>query len=75
MGCWAKLQREDGSTVMLKVKEHEFSMPKNIVGKTVVAEGTAEIKKTSVSMMKYYAKDAGKNKEDIEKIKEPKKKC
>ena len=73
MGCWAKLQREDGSTVMIKVKDHEFAMPKDIVGKTVVAEGKAEIKETSVSMLKHYAEDAGKSKEEVEKIKEPKK--
>lgn len=73
MGCWAKLERTDGSTVMLKVKDHEFAMPLDIVGKTVVAEGTAEIKETSVSMQKHYAEDAGKSKEEIEKIKEPKK--
>jgi hypothetical protein len=36
MGCWAKVQREDGSTVMIKVKDHEFAMPKDIVGKTIV---------------------------------------
>ena len=73
MGCWAKLQREDGSTVMIKVKDHEFAMPKDIVGKTVIADGTAEIKETSVSMLKHYAEDAGKSKEEIAKIKEPKK--
>jgi hypothetical protein len=73
MGCWAKLQREDGSTVMLKVKDHEFAMPKDIVGKVVVAEGKAEVKETSVSMLKHYAEDAGKSKEEIDKIKEPKK--
>ena len=73
MGCWAKLQKEDGSTVMIKVKDHEFAMPKDIVGKTVVAEGKAEIKETSVSMLKHYAEDAGKSKEEIAKIKEPKK--
>lgn len=73
MGCWAKLQREDGSTVMIKVKDHEFAMPKDIVGKTVVAEGKAEVKETSVSMLKHYAEDAGKSKEEIDKIKEPKK--
>ena len=73
MGCWAKLERADGSTVMLKVKDHEFAMPLDIVGKTVVADGTAEIKQTSVSMLKHYAEDAGKSKEEIEKIKEPKK--
>jgi disulfide oxidoreductase YuzD len=73
MGCWAKLERADGSTVMIKVKDHEFAMPLDIVGKTVVAEGKAEIKETSVSMLKHYAEDAGKSKEEIEKIKDPKK--
>jgi hypothetical protein len=73
MGCWAKLERADGSTVMIKVKDHEFAMPLDIVGKTVVAEGTAEIKETSVSMLKHYAEDAGKSKDEIAKIKEPKK--
>lgn len=73
MGCWAKLQREDGSTVMIKVKDHEFAMPKDIVGKIIVADGKAEIKETSVAMLKHYAEDAGKSKEEIAKIKEPQK--
>ena len=73
MGCWAKLQREDGSTVMIKVKDHEFAMPKDIVGKVIIADGKAEIKETSVGMLKHYAEDAGKSKEEIAKIKEPQK--
>ncbi len=73
MGCWAKLKKEDGSTVMIKVKDHEFAMPKDIVGRTIVVEGKAELKETSVAMQKHYAEDAGKSKEEIEKIKEPKK--
>lgn len=73
MGCWAKLEREDGSTVMIKVKDHEFAMPVDLVGKVVVAEGEATKKETSVAMLKHYAEDAGKSKEEIEKIKEPKK--
>src|SRR6187200_1814043 len=73
MGCWAKIQKEDGSTIMIKVKDHEFAMPLDIVGKVVVAEGSAELKETSVAMQKHYAEDAGKSKEEIEKIKEPKK--
>ena len=48
-------------------------MPLDIVGKTVVVEGKAELKETSVAMQKHYAEDAGKSKEEIEKIKEPKK--
>ena len=73
MGCWAKIQKGDGSTIMIKVKDHEFAMPKDIVGKTVVAEGTAEVKETSVKMLQHYAEDAGKSKEEIAQIKEPKK--
>jgi hypothetical protein len=73
MGCWAKLQKDDGSTIMIKVKDHEFAMPEDIVGKIVLAEGSAQVKETSVNMLKHYAEDAGKSKEEIEKIKEPKK--
>jgi len=73
MGCWAKLEREDGSTVMIKVKDHEFAMPKDIVGKTVIAEGEASFNETSVKMLKHYAEDAGKSKEEVDAIKEPKK--
>src|SRR5262245_7922684 len=73
MGCWAKVQKDEGSTIMIKVKDHEFATPKDIVGKTVVVEGKAEVKETSVAMLKHYAEDAGKSKEEIEKIKDPKK--
>jgi hypothetical protein len=73
MGCWAKLQKDDGSTIMIKVKDHEFAMPLDIVGKVVLAEGSAVVKETSVNMQKHYAEDAGKSKEEIEKIKDPKK--
>jgi hypothetical protein len=73
MGCWAKLQKDDGTTIMIKVKDHEFAMPMDIVGKVVLAEGTAQVKETSVNMLKHYAEDAGKSKEEIDKIKEPKK--
>ncbi len=73
MGCWAKLQKDDGTTVMIKVVDHQFAMPMDIVGKTIVAEGEATKKETSVKQLKHYAEDAGKSKEEIEKITEPKK--
>jgi Domain of unknown function (DUF4920) len=73
MGCWAKLEKDDGTTIMIKVKDHEFAMPLDIVGKIVLAEGSAQVKETSVNMLKHYAEDAGKSKEEIDKIKEPKK--
>jgi 5S rRNA maturation endonuclease (ribonuclease M5) len=48
-------------------------MPKILLGKTIVVEGKARLKETSVSMLKHYAEDAGKSKEEVDKIKEPKK--
>ncbi len=44
-----------------------------MIGKTVVAEGTASIKETPVSELKHYAEDAGKSKEEIDMITTPKK--
>lgn len=71
-GCWMKLAQTDGEGIMIRFKDYKFFMPKDIVGKDVVLEGTAEKTTTSVEMLKHYAEDAGKSKEDIEKIKEPK---
>src|ERR1044072_4928461 len=32
-GCWIKVQRKDGSAMMVRSKDHAFLMPENIVGK------------------------------------------
>ena len=72
-GCWMKIARENGEPVMVKFKDYGFFMPKDIVGKEVVLDGEATVKETSVKQLKHYAADAGKSKEEIEKIKEPKK--
>jgi hypothetical protein len=44
-------------------------MPTDLVGKTVVAEGEAEVKEVSEELRKHYAEDAGKSKKEINKIK------
>jgi hypothetical protein len=72
-GCWIKIQRTDGTSMMVRSKDHAFLMPANIVGKTVVIEGTAVIKEISEDLRKHYAEDAGKSKEEIAKIKGPEK--
>jgi len=72
-GCWMKIERADGEAMMVKFKDYGFFMPKNIVGKEVVLDGEAAMKETSVKQLKHYAEDAGKPKEEIEKIKSPKK--
>ena len=72
-GCWMTVEQENGEPIMVKFKDYGFFMPKDIVGKEVVLDGEASIKETSVKQLKHYAEDAGKSKEEIEKIKKPKK--
>ena len=73
-GCFMKLSQADGKPpIMVQFTDYAFFMPQNIVGKTVVVEGKAKVKETSVERLKHYAKDAGKTQEEIAMIKEPKK--
>ena len=72
-GCWMKIERENGEPMMVKFKDYGFFMPKDIEGKEVVIEGEASVKETSVKQLRHYAEDAGKSKEEIAKIKSPKK--
>jgi len=71
-GCWMKLKQSNGADIMIKFKSHSFFVPKNIMGKDVVLNGVAKMTTTSVEMLKHYAEDAGKSKEEIEKITAPK---
>ena len=72
-GCWIRLQKADGTAMLVRAKDHAFLMPENIVGKTVLVEGSASVKTVSEEMRKHYAEDAGKPKEEIAKIKGPEK--
>lgn len=72
-GCWMRVDKGDGTTMTVRFKDYGFFMPKNIVGHTVVLEGEAKQKEVSVAQQRHYAEDAGKSKEEIEKITEPKK--
>src|SRR5687768_11097791 len=72
-GCWMKVQKQNGDKLMVKFRDYGFFMPKDIVGKEVVLDGEATVKEVSVKQQKHYAEDAGKSKEEIAKIKTPKK--
>lgn len=69
MGCWMTLEKSDGTTIMVKTKDHAYFMPQNLVGKTVVVQGTASVKDVPEETRKHLAEDAGKSKEEIAKIK------
>ncbi|HET7896693.1 MAG TPA: DUF4920 domain-containing protein [Flavisolibacter sp.] len=68
-GCWIKVQKKDGTAMLVRAKDHAFLMPENIVGKTVLIDGSATVKETSEEMRRHYAEDAGKSKEEIARIK------
>lgn len=70
-GCWLRMETANGS-MLIKMKDHAFLVPLSMNGKTIVAVGVATLKETSVEMLRHYAEDGGKSKEEIEAIKEPK---
>lgn len=72
-GCWLKLQVNDSTTAMVKMKDYGFFLPLAAKGKTVILEGEVKIKNTSVNELKHYAEDAKKSKEEIDAITKPKK--
>jgi hypothetical protein len=72
-GCFMKISQANGAPIMVQFTDYAYFMPQNIVGKTVVVEGKAKVKETSVERLKHYAADAGKTKEEIAMINTPKK--
>lgn len=72
-GCWMTLNLEDGNEVMVKFKDYEFFVPKDIAGKEVIVNGKAFVNIVSVEEQIHYAEDAGKTKGEIDQIKDPKK--
>ncbi|NQX82130.1 MAG: DUF4920 domain-containing protein [Flavobacteriaceae bacterium] len=70
-GCWMKLDLGNNNEAMVRFKDYGFFMPLNATG-DVIVEGKAYITEISVSELKHYAEDAGKTKEEIEKITESK---
>ncbi|MBE9583129.1 DUF4920 domain-containing protein [Mucilaginibacter sp. JRF] len=72
-GCFMTLTQPSGSPIMVRFTDYAFFMPQNIVGKTVVVGGTAKVKTIPVERLQHFAADAGKSKEEIAKITQPKK--
>jgi hypothetical protein len=65
--------KNGNSNIMVRMKDHKWFVPTALHGKTIVLQGFAEIKETSVAQLKHYAEDAGKTQAEIDAIKEPKK--
>jgi len=67
------LQRDGQEPITVRFKDYGFFMPSNIVGKTVVVEGSAKKKEVSVASLQHAAKDLGKSQAEIDQITQPKK--
>lgn len=72
-GCWFTLNLEDSNEVMVKFKDYGFFVSKDIAGKEVIVNGKAFVNEIPVDELRHYAEDAGKSKEEIAQITEPKK--
>jgi hypothetical protein len=70
-GCWMELKNTDGTSMRVTFKDYAFFMPKDASGRTAIVDGIAKIEVTSVADLQEYAKDDGKNKEEIAAITEP----
>lgn len=72
-GCFIRVSREgEGDPILVRFKDYSFFMPQDIVGKTVVLEGQANVREISVAQQQHFAEDAGKDAEEIAKITVPK---
>jgi len=70
-GCWMMVDLGNGEQMRVTFKDYGFFVPKDCANKKAIIEGTAYYKTTSVDMLRHYAEDAGKSKEEIEAITQP----
>ena len=57
----------------VKMKDYDFFVPIDLIGKTVILDGKSFMKTTSVEDQKHYAEDAKKPQSEIDAIISPKK--
>ena len=63
----------DGSPMKVKFKDYGFFVPKQgLEGHTAILQGYATREVMDVEMLRHYAEDAGKSKQEVEAITEPK---
>jgi hypothetical protein len=70
-GCWMQVKVED-DTLQVTFKDYGFFVPKKgLENKKVIIEGFAKRDTLSIQKLRHYAEDAGKSKNDINKINSP----
>lgn len=72
-GCWMDVKMPDGSPMKVRFKDYGFFVPKQgLEGKRAVLQGYARRETVDVATLRHYAEDAGKSKEEVAAITEPK---
>lgn len=71
-GCWMKLALDPETETMVKFKDYDFFVPKDIAESDAIVEGKAYKEEMTVEDQQHYAKDAGKSEEEIAAITESK---
>jgi hypothetical protein len=70
-GCWMDLDMGNQETVHVTFKDEAFTIPLDAAGKHAVAQGIAIRELIPVETLQNYAREEGKNEEEIAKITEP----
>ncbi len=72
-GCWMDVSLPNGEVMKVRFTDYAFFVPtEGLTGKRAIMEGVASQEVIDVATQRHYAEDAGKSKEEIEKITEPK---
>lgn len=72
-GCWMDVKMPDGSPMKVRFVDYGFFVPKkDMEGKRAIMQGTASRETFDVATLRHYAEDAGKSKEEVAMITEPK---
>jgi hypothetical protein len=67
-GCWMNVDLGDGKSMMVRFKDYGFFVPKDSDGSEAIIQGQAFREEVSVDMLRHFAEDAGKSKEEIAAI-------
>ena len=71
-GCWMDIKVSEMDTIKVRFQDYGFFVPKEgLEGKQTIIKGAAKMDTLSVEMLRHYASDAGKTKDEIDRITEP----
>lgn len=72
-GCWMTISIPGQEELRVTFKDYGFFVPKDgVEGKNAIVEGELIKSVTDVETLRHFAEDAGKSKEEIDAIIEPK---